>query len=79
MLYKLLSEMMTFNGGFVSEKVKEDGCDMSMLWHQRLEHIGENGLSTIASSQMVEGILNCSMDFGLCKHCLHGKHNRVSF
>jgi hypothetical protein len=28
---------------------------------------------------MVEGMSKCSLDFDLCEHCLHGKHNRVRF
>ena len=78
-LYKLLAEIVTVGSGFVSEEAKEDGHDKSMLWHQRLGHIGEKGLSTLATSQMVEGVPDCSMGFGFCEHCLHGKQNQVSF
>ena len=70
---------MTVGSGFVSEEAKEDGHDTPMLWHQRLWHIGEKGLSTLASSQMVEGVPKCSMGFGFYEHYLHRKQNQVSF
>ncbi|GFQ02696.1 retrovirus-related pol polyprotein from transposon tnt 1-94 [Phtheirospermum japonicum] len=66
-LYKLLAGTITLSGGFVSEKAKEDEHDTSLLWHQRMGHIGEKGLSTLFSSQMVEGVPECSMGFGFSR------------
>jgi hypothetical protein len=51
----------------------------TMLWHQRLRHIGEKGLRTLHNKGMVEGMYNITLDFDLCEHCLYGKHNRVIF
>ena len=28
---------------------------------------------------MVEGIIDCTMDFDLCKHSIYGKNNQVKF
>ncbi|KAL3633613.1 hypothetical protein CASFOL_022375 [Castilleja foliolosa] len=39
-LYRLLAETVTLSGGFISEKTKEDEQDTSLLWHQRISHIG---------------------------------------
>ena len=50
-----------------------------MLWHQRLEHIGEKGLQSLQGKGMVEGMYNCNSYFDFCEHCLYGKQNRVKF
>jgi hypothetical protein len=50
-----------------------------MMWHQRLGHIGENGLQLLHGKGMVEGISNCSLDFDFCEHCVYVKKNRVRF
>jgi hypothetical protein len=51
----------------------------TMLFYQRLGHIGEKGLQTLHSNGMFEGMSNCTLDFDLCQHCIYGKHNRVRF
>ena len=51
----------------------------TMLWHQRLGHIGEKGLRISHRNGMVEGMSNCSLDFNFCEHCVYGKKNWVSF
>jgi hypothetical protein len=51
----------------------------TMLWHQRLENIGEKGLRTLHGKGMVEGMSNCTLDFDFCEHCIYGKQNRVRF
>ena len=48
----------------------------TMLWHQRLRHIGEKGIQSLQGKGMVEGMSNCNLDFDLCEHFLYGKHNR---
>ena len=53
--------------------------EKTMLWHQRLGHIGEKGLRILHRNGMVEGMSNCSSDFNFCEHCVYGKKNRVSF
>ena len=53
--------------------------EKTMLWHQRLGHIGEKGLRILHRNGMVEGMPNFSLDFNFCEHCVYGKHNRVSF
>jgi hypothetical protein len=51
----------------------------TMLWHQRLGHIGEKGLRTLHGKGMVEGMSNCTLDFDFCEHYIYGKKNRVRF
>jgi len=83
-LYKLQGR--TIIDGCNSSVVPKHGAEnlvvfgeKTMLWHQRLGHVGEKGLLILHGNGMVEGISNFSMDFDFCESCVHGKHNRVSF
>jgi len=83
-LYKLLGRF--FIDGCNSFVVPKSGGknlvvsrEKTMLWHQRLGHIGEKGLQILNSNGMVNGMYNFSLDFGLCEYCVYGKKNRVSF
>jgi hypothetical protein len=86
-LYKLLGSTYTngCNSSVVLEQTnKEDKTNIvpkkkTMLWHQRLGHIGEKGLRTLHNKGMVEGMSNCTMDFDFREHCIYGKQNRVRF
>jgi hypothetical protein len=51
----------------------------TMLWHQRLGHIGQKGLQTLHGKGMFEGMSNCTLDFDFYEHFIYGKHNRVRF
>jgi hypothetical protein len=51
----------------------------TMLWHQRLRHIGEKGLRALHDNGMVEGMSIYPLDFNFCEHFIYGKHNRVRF
>ena len=53
--------------------------EKTMLWHQRLGHIGEKGLQILHRNGMVEGMSKFSLDFNFCGHCVYGKQNRVIF
>jgi hypothetical protein len=83
-IYMLLGS--SYTGGCINNFVfpeqinKEDTIHIvpgknTMLWHQRLGHIGEKGLQTLHDKGMVEGISNCTLDFDLCEHCIYGKKN----
>ncbi|CAH9105075.1 unnamed protein product [Cuscuta epithymum] len=47
------------------------------LWHLRLSHIGEKGLTTLIKKNLINIDKNAAL--GPCNHCLFGKHHRVSF
>ena len=47
--------------------------EKTVLWHQRLGHIGEKGLQILHGNGMVEGMSNSSLDFDFYKHCVYGK------
>ena len=51
-----------------------DGTD---LWHKRLCHMSEKGMSTLARKNMLSGIRKTHLQ--KCSHCFAGKQNRVSF
>eukprot|EP00253_Pinus_taeda_P013028 PITA_13028 len=83
-LYKLQGSTVVY--GCNSSMVPENGAEnlvvsgeKTMLWHQRLGHIGEKGLRILHGKGMVEGMSNSSLDFEFCENCVYGKQNRVSF
>eukprot|EP00253_Pinus_taeda_P032839 PITA_32839 len=83
-LYKMQGS--TVVDGRNSSVVPESGAEnivvsreKTMLWHQRLRHIGEKGLRILHGKVMVEGMSNSSLDFDLCENCVYGKQNQVSF
>jgi hypothetical protein len=72
------------NSFFLEQTNKEDKTNIipekrTMLWHQRLGHIGEKGLQTLHNKGMVGGMSNCTLDFDFCEQCIYGKQNRVRF
>ena len=83
-LYKIQGS--TIIDGCNSSMVPESGAESlavsgekSMLWYQRLGHIGEKGLQILHGNGMVEFMSNSSLDFDFCEHCVYGKQNWVSF
>eukprot|EP00253_Pinus_taeda_P020856 PITA_20856 len=80
-LYKLQGS--TFIDGCNSSEVPESGSEnlvvsgeKTMLWHQKLGHIGEKGLQILHGKGMVEGMTNSSLDFYFFENCVYGKQNR---
>ena len=86
-LYKLLGRTYTngCNSSVVLEQKNEGDKTntvpekKTMLWHQRLGHIGEKGLRTLHGKGMIEGMSDCTLDFDFCENCIYGKQNRVRF
>eukprot|EP00253_Pinus_taeda_P034618 PITA_34618 len=83
-LYKLQGS--TVIDGCNSSMVPENGAEnlvvsreKTMLWNQRLRHIGEKGLQILHGKGKVEGMSNSSLDFDFCENCVYGKQNRVNF
>ena len=56
-------------------KVPDISKGDTMLWHQRLGHIGEKGLQSLQGKGMVEGMSNCNLGFDFYEHYLYGKQN----
>ncbi|KAH9291902.1 hypothetical protein KI387_042909 [Taxus chinensis] len=86
-LFKLEASVVTdeCNSSVVLEEKKASdptptsAAMKTMLWHQRMGHIGEKGLRTLKVKGMVEGISECPLDFDFCEHCVFGKQTRVKF
>jgi hypothetical protein len=86
-LYKLLGVTISdgCNNSIVLYMGVEEGKNSTffgeetMLWHQRLGHIGEKGFHVLHGKGMVEGMSNFSLDFNFCEYCLYGKQNRIKF
>lgn len=47
------------------------------LWHQRLSHISENGLTTLAKKDALPRLKNVNLE--KCYHYMTGKQTKVSF
>ncbi|RDX88079.1 hypothetical protein CR513_30373, partial [Mucuna pruriens] len=47
------------------------------LWHRRLSHISEKGLTCLAKKDMLPRLKNAELE--KCSHCMAGKQTRVSF
>ena len=86
-LYKFLGKTVIdgCNNSIVPESKDEEskGPDVSggdtMLWHQRLGHIGGKGLQSLQGKCIVQGMSNCNSYFDFYEHGLYGKHNQVKF
>ena len=82
-LYKLLGKTNDSSCNQVvhpkTDEILSCVADSTMLWHQKLGHIGKKGLRAMHRKHMVEGIPNCSFEFDFCEHCIYCKQNHVSF
>eukprot|EP00253_Pinus_taeda_P014634 PITA_14634 len=83
-LYKLQGS--TIVDGYNSSLVPKNGVEnlvvsgeKTMIWHQRLGHIGKKGLQLLHGKGMVEGMSNSSLDFDFCEKSVYGKQNWVRF
>ena len=50
---------------------------MVELWHKRLAHMSEKGLTVLAKKNLLSGMKTAPLK--KCTHCLAGKQNRISF
>ncbi|KAK4385200.1 Retrovirus-related Pol polyprotein from transposon TNT 1-94 [Sesamum angolense] len=71
-IYKLLGSIVV--GGVHSI----DSCDdNTKLWHMRLGHLSELGMTELYKRNLLHGVKSCKLDF--CKFCVLGKQTKVSF
>ena len=49
----------------------------SQLWHMRLGHMSDRGLSELGKQKLLDGYKPESL--GFCEHCVFGKQTRVQF
>ena len=50
---------------------------LSELWHNKLSHMSERGITYLAKKNLLAGIKQAKVK--RCVHCLAGKQKRVSF
>ncbi|XP_070045780.1 uncharacterized mitochondrial protein AtMg00300-like [Nicotiana tomentosiformis] len=74
-LYTLLGFTVTGTTA-VSISDKSDS-DIIKLWHMRLGHMSEKGLSILSKRGLLCGQSTKNIEF--CEHCVFGKQKRVSF
>ncbi|KAL0404120.1 UNVERIFIED_CONTAM: Retrovirus-related Pol polyprotein from transposon TNT 1-94 [Sesamum radiatum] len=55
----------------IAEEASQD------LWHQRLGHVSEKGLTSLIKKKLINADMNAAL--GSCNHCLVGKQHRLSF
>ena len=51
--------------------------DGTNLWHKRLCHMSEKGMTVLAKKNLLSDVKNAHLQ--KCSHCFAGKQNRVSF
>lgn len=54
-----------------------ENVDMVDLWHKRLGHMSEKGMSLLYKKNVLSGVRDIHLK--KCFHCLAGKQNKVSF
>ncbi|GJZ46052.1 putative RNA-directed DNA polymerase [Tanacetum coccineum] len=54
-----------------------DNDDMTELWHKRLGHISEKGMSILSKKSVLYGVHDINLK--KCFHCLAGKQTRLAF
>ena len=86
-LYKLLgitiidecNRYVVLEEGGKDERTLTTSWGKTMLWHQRLAHIGEKGLWALQGKGMVAGMTDCTLDLDFYEHYIYGKQNRIRF
>jgi hypothetical protein len=62
-----------------TDSTRHDKINPTMLWNERMGHIGEKRLRAMHNKGMVEGFPECGLEVGFCEHCIYGKQSRVRF
>ncbi|KAH0658596.1 hypothetical protein KY289_027344 [Solanum tuberosum] len=56
---------------------RKSDLNQSQLWHLRLRHMSDNGLSLLNKRNLLDDYINRALNF--CEHCVFGKQIRVKF
>ena len=67
----------TVTGSVAVSSSSLSDSDITKLWHMRLGHMSEKGLSILSKRGLLCGQSTGPLDF--CEHCIFGKQKRVSF
>jgi len=55
----------------------ESDSNLIQLWHMRLGHMSEAGMTMLSERGLLKGQKTGKLD--LCEHCIYGKQHRVKF
>ncbi|KAG8486054.1 hypothetical protein CXB51_019365 [Gossypium anomalum] len=66
---------VTGDAAVASSSLSDD--DITKLWHMRLRHMSENGMTELSKRGLLDGQGICKLNF--CEHCVFGKQKRVLF
>ncbi|KAG8491575.1 hypothetical protein CXB51_014846 [Gossypium anomalum] len=66
---------VTGDAAVASSSLSDD--DITKLWHMRLGHMSENGMTELSKRGLLDGQGICKLNF--CEHCVFGKQKRVRF
>jgi len=61
----------------ISIAIINDEPSKTNLWHMRLGHMSELGMTELIKRNLLEGCSQSNMK--LCEHCVFGKHKSVKF
>ena len=67
----------TLHGSVTAATVSNDEPSKTNLWHMRLGHMSELGMTELIKRDLLDGCTVGKMKF--CEHCVFGKHKRVKF
>jgi hypothetical protein len=70
---------LTWDESIQTKSKSHHKVDLTMLWHERMGHIGEKGLRAMHNKGMVEDFPECNLEVNFCEHCVYGKQSRVRF
>ena len=74
-IYLLLGSTVNGTAAVLSSERSND--DATKLWHMRLGHMSEKGMTILAGRGLLKGLKNCKL--GFCENCVFGKQKRVKF
>ncbi|GKE63587.1 retrovirus-related pol polyprotein from transposon TNT 1-94, partial [Tanacetum coccineum] len=55
----------------------QEHCQCTELWHKRLGHMSEKGMSILSKKNVLSGVHDINLK--KCSHCLAGKQTRRAF
>jgi len=73
-LYHLLGETVI---GVAAVSSGESDSNLTQLWHMRLGHMSEAGMTMLSEKGLLKGQKTGKLD--LCEHCIFGKQRHVKF
>ncbi|KAG8485911.1 hypothetical protein CXB51_020221 [Gossypium anomalum] len=74
-LYVLHGSTVTGDAAVASSSFSDD--DITKIWHMRLGHMSENGMTELSKRGLLDGQGICRLNF--CEHCVFKKQKRVRF